>query len=367
MRVRNYPSGGPVRPDRYPSLLLVAMLVTACGDVPLAPRPNADMGARRTLESAAAVVPVINEFVANHVGTDTHEYIEVFGAPLTDYSAYTVLQIEGDEVAAGIIDSAHPVGTTDADGYWWTGFLTNVLENGTITILLVHEFTGVVGQDLDTDNDGVLDVMPWSGIVDAVAVSDGGATDRTYGIPVLAPGFGGSAFAPGGASRMPNGVDTDADTDWLLNDFDGDGLPGFLGTPDAGEAANTPGTVNRPAILPPPPVSDALEFLIEPATINCTNQNALLTVVVHGTSTFHATSIDHATVRLEGAMERHLKGGLPVRHEQDVDADGITDLVFHFRLGDTSLDCTSTTALLSGRTFDGTQFNGSAAVGMMGS
>ncbi|HSK53826.1 MAG TPA: ExeM/NucH family extracellular endonuclease [Jiangellales bacterium] len=188
--------------------------------------------------------PVINEFVANHVGTDTNEFIEVKGSPDTDYSAYSVLQIEGDGTGAGIVDSVHVVGTTNATGHWTTGFLANALENGTLTLLLVEAFTGAVGTDLDTNDDGTLDVTPWSAVADTVAVSDGGAGDLTYSDTVLAPGFGGSSFTPGGASRIPDGADTDAVVDWALNDFDGEGLPGFTGTPQEGEALNTPGAPN---------------------------------------------------------------------------------------------------------------------------
>ena len=54
------------------------------------------------------------------------------------------------------------------------------LENGSISLLLVKDFTGSPGTDLDTDNDGVLDSTPWDSIVDAVAVSDGGSSDRHY-------------------------------------------------------------------------------------------------------------------------------------------------------------------------------------------
>jgi uncharacterized protein len=201
--------------------------------------------------------PLINEFVFNHIGTDTHEFVEIFGAPDTDYSDYTILQIEGDGAGAGVIDSIHQVGTTDANGFWTTGFLANVFENGTVTLLLVKDFTGSVGQDLDTNNDGILDVTPWSSIVDDVAVSDGGAGDLTYASTVLAPGFNDSPFTPGGASRIPNGVDTDSVDDWVLNDFDGAGLPGFDSTPAPGVAFNTPGAENA-LVLPPEPEGAAV-------------------------------------------------------------------------------------------------------------
>lgn len=202
---------------------------------------------------------VINEFVANHTGTDTNEYVEVFGPPSTDLSNLTILQVEGDfsGTATGVIDSAITVGTTDANGFWRTGYLNNVLENGTLTLLLVEGFSGAAGNDLDTNDDGVLDATPWTRIVDAVAVNDGGASDRTYGLPVLTPSFDGQGFTVGGASRIPNGVDTDTTADWVRNDFDGAGIPGFTGTPVFGEAFNTPGATNQavPAELAPSVVS----------------------------------------------------------------------------------------------------------------
>lgn len=76
-----------------------------------------------------AATPVINEFVANHVGTDTNEHIEIKGSPSTDFSAYSVIQVEGDEsgTATCVIDSVHPVGTTNSTGHWSTGFLANAL------------------------------------------------------------------------------------------------------------------------------------------------------------------------------------------------------------------------------------------------
>lgn len=203
--------------------------------------------------------PKINEFVFNHTGTDTNEYVEVFGDANTDYSAFAILQIEGDGTGAGVIDTVHIVGTTDTGGYWFTGFLNNAFENGTVTLLLVKDFVGAAGNDLDTDNDGVLDSTPWTSIVDDVAVSDGGAGDFAYSGTVLAPGFGGP-FTPGGASRIPDGTDTDSVDDWMVNDFDLAGIPGFTGTPDVGEAYNTPGAVNEAVMSAPQLVINEIDY-----------------------------------------------------------------------------------------------------------
>jgi len=198
--------------------------------------------------------PVINEFVANHVDTDTNEYIEIIGDPDFDYSAFALLQIEGDFTttgATGLVDRVWTVGTTDAGGFWWSGYLNNLIENGSISLLLVEGFTGAVGNDLDTDNDGILDSMPWARFVDSVAINDGGSGDLVYGTTVLNANYDAVNFTPGGASRIPDGFDTDAITDWVRNDFDLAGIPGFTGTPVLGEAINTPGTTNV-AYAPPP-------------------------------------------------------------------------------------------------------------------
>ena len=188
--------------------------------------------------------PLFNEFSISTTGTDV-EYIELIGTPEVEYDFYTILEIEGDGNGAGYIDEVIAVGTTDANGLWLEDLASNAIENGTVTLLLVKDFTGNLGDDLDVDNDGVLDTEPWSEIVDAVAVYDGDTDDLTYGEPVLEPNYDGlSSFAPGGASRIPDGVDTDTIDDWVRNDFDLAGIPGYDGTPVYGEAYNTPGEYN---------------------------------------------------------------------------------------------------------------------------
>lgn len=231
--------------------------------------------------SADLVLPVINEFVANHDGStsaDDHEYIEVRGAANTSYGGYVILSIEGDydaddPMSRGIIDAVFSITTTNAGGYWWTGFLTDSLDKSTMTLLLVNGFSGTPGQDLDTDNNGGLDVTPWAAVVDAVAVSDGGENDRTYAAAVLPYGFGGGdlAPAPGGASRIPDGRDTDSTADWTLNDFEGEGLPGFSGALSATEARNTPGSRNlKPTRLAVVRAGPGVGSVVsDPAGVNC--------------------------------------------------------------------------------------------------
>ncbi len=196
--------------------------------------------------AASAHAQVINEFNVSHTGTDSREFLEIYWTASTDLSMFALLQIEGDGTGAGVVDSVDIPGMTDFNGFWVSNFFENRIENGTITLLLVAGWTGSTGMDLDANNDGVLDSEPWAALVDGIAVHDNGATDWTYGgVPVLFPNFDGGTFTVGGASRIPNGQDTDTTADWVRNDFDLYGIAGYVGTPDLGEAVNTPGTTNR--------------------------------------------------------------------------------------------------------------------------
>ena len=104
-----------------------------------------------------------------------------------------------------------------------------------------------------------------------------------------------------------------------------------------------------------------------PNSINCQNQEEVITVAVLITEDFDAMTVDHTTVTFEGASETHVKKrtGEPRRHEEDVDLDGDMDLVFHFRLGDTTLICESSTGTLIGETYDGMPIEGTDSVLMI--
>lgn len=105
----------------------------------------------------------------------------------------------------------------------------------------------------------------------------------------------------------------------------------------------------------------------DPNSVNCKNENEVITVAVLTTDTFDALSIDATTVTFEGAGDIHAdkKTGEPQRHEEDVDKDGDIDLVFHFRLGDTNLACSATEGTLTGATYDGLRIIGVDSVRMI--
>jgi YVTN family beta-propeller protein len=162
-----------------------------------------------------------------------------------------------------------------------------------------------------------------------------------------------------------SGLTSAALSDWLnsihefLTDFPASFEP--LATNNAGHIY----VIATPAFVP---VDIDIKPGGDPNSVNCTNENGVIPVAILTTPDFDATTVDHASVTFEGATELHVKGGtgLPRRHEEDVDGDGDIDLVFHFRYGDTALDCSSTGGSIEGRTFDGVFVRGDGSLNMVG-
>ena len=72
---------------------------------------------------------------------------------------------------------------------------------------------------------------------------------------------------------------------------------------------------------------------------------------------FDATTVNPTTVTMPGASVK-LKQGKPMASFQDVNGDGLLDLVVHFSTDALQLGTTDTQATLEGMTFDGTQIRG---------
>jgi len=163
----------------------------------------------------------INEVFVNPPGADNgSEYFEIRSCdPFRPLEGLTFLVIEGDGAAAGTIDQALPLTGQSTGGnglFLWRDATvpmlpppepgTNIfiqdfvpdIENGGQTYMLVRGFTGSVGQDLDTDNDGVLDLAPWGAVIDAVAYSEASpaAVSRTYADDVGGVTFPQLSFTP---------------------------------------------------------------------------------------------------------------------------------------------------------------------------
>jgi hypothetical protein len=105
----------------------------------------------------------------------------------------------------------------------------------------------------------------------------------------------------------------------------------------------------------------------DPNSINCRNRNAVITVAILTTQDFNALNVDYTSVRFQNASELHVSkiAGVPIKHEEDVDLDGDIDLVFHFALKNTNLNCSSNIGEINGMLINGMKFFGLDAIRMV--
>jgi hypothetical protein len=94
-----------------------------------------------------------------------------------------------------------------------------------------------------------------------------------------------------------------------------------------------------------------------PNSINL-GSNGTVSVAIFSTATFDATQIDPLTVTLASAPVKLKGNGTPQFSNQDVDGDGLLDLVVHVSTSTLQLSETDTEAVLEGETFSGKAIRG---------
>lgn len=195
--------------------------------------------------------PQLSEIRIDQPGTDNDEYLELSGAAGTSLDGLTLLVIGDGSGGSGVIENVvsltgHTIG---ASGYFVVAESTftlgtadlvvgasglNFENSDNVTHLLARDFTGANGADLDTDDNGVLDLTPWSEVVDRVALilqdNPPTTTEFHYGPPTVGPD---GAFVPGHVFQCEDG--------WRIGPFD----------PTGGD--DTPGAANACETEPPPP------------------------------------------------------------------------------------------------------------------
>jgi hypothetical protein len=174
----------------------------------------------------------INEIVVSTTGVD-REFIELVGTPGASLTGVSLLQVlPGGEISR-VIEFSGRIGV---NGHYLAAspqaeailgvegnqqIADNTFTNGSRTYLLVQDFTGDVGDDIDLNDDGSVDVAPWAFIHDSVAPIDNDSP-LIYSPNVIGPD--GSFLSPGGY-RDPAGTGS-----FIQHDF----VDTTLYTPTAG-------------------------------------------------------------------------------------------------------------------------------------
>ncbi|MBC2607151.1 lamin tail domain-containing protein [Pelagicoccus albus] len=181
---------------------------------------------------------VINEIRIDQPSTDNDEYFELAGYPGQSLEGVSYLVIGDGSGGSGVIENVTSLDglVIPEDGYFVAAESTFNLasadyvasldfENSdNVTHLLVYEFTGSKGDDLDVDEDGVLDSEPWTALLDSVALIESvGTGELVYADPVGPDG----SFVPGHVYRFAD----------VVGDFK-------IGPFDLAEGYDTPGSEN---------------------------------------------------------------------------------------------------------------------------
>lgn len=168
------------------------------------------------MQTSSCGTATINEVRIDQTGTDDDEYFELIGAGSSSLNGLTYLVIGDGTGGSGVVENVTDLTgqAIPADGYFVAAegatftlatedYSTTLnFENGdNVTHMLVSNFTGASGDDLDTDDDGVLDITPWTAMVDCVAlVETVGSGDEIYCATTVGPD---GSFVPGHTHVCP--------------------------------------------------------------------------------------------------------------------------------------------------------------------
>jgi len=161
--------------------------------------------------------PSLNEIRVDQLGADIDEFVEITGTTqsLDDFSILVI----GDDAAgsSGVIESVTDLtgGVIDGSHYFVIAKSTftlgiadliddalNLENSDNLTIYLVRGFTGFLGTDLDSEDDGILDVEPWLELVDCVSlIETPGSGDLVYCNTQAGPS---GNFPPAQVERCPD-------------------------------------------------------------------------------------------------------------------------------------------------------------------
>jgi hypothetical protein len=202
---------------------------------------------------------IISEFRIDQPGVDNDEYFELYGAPNTLLNGLTYIVIGDGTGGSGVIESATALtgNRTAADGFFLCAHAAFTIapaevnlfnasfafeNDDNVTHMVVFRFTGTLQQDLDTNDDGVLDITPWTSIVNSVAVVRDATVPPPVGIEwvystkIVGPDVSGTTpVSPRQVAYCPSTqTSVIGPTDFVLNpsfDTPGNGNTGCVYTP----------------------------------------------------------------------------------------------------------------------------------------
>ncbi len=167
------------------------------------------------------------------------EYVEIAGVPSAALSDVYFISIDGNGTNQGVASLVVPLGGVSIgsnglvvikspDAGFDTPAETTVvgdarfndadtLLNGTASFVLVSSPTAISdGTDLDTDNDGILDLPAGASLLDSVSWTDEDSGDLVYGGVLL---FQPGSNPPGAATRILDNNVPFADSSWVYGDL----------------------------------------------------------------------------------------------------------------------------------------------------
>jgi len=239
--------------------------------------------------AATASAQTINEIRIDQSGVDNDEYFELAGAPgmVLDGLTYIVIGDFPSGKIEAVVDLTGQV--IPASGFFvaaeasftiGVADMTTVIDfenSDNVTHMLISGFTGIKGDDIDVDDDGVIDNVLWTGIVDSVAFMETDpavAGDLLYSDNIVGPD---GSFVPAHIFR----TEAAGLTAWNIGEF------GDL-------TIDTPGAVNGNGFVSA--ANGGTQFF----TVNAGSVNAggLYLVLTNVSGTSPGTPVDSLTLPL---------------------------------------------------------------------
>ena len=240
---------------RQPLMMLVSLFVWL---MLLLPRPG--LATVNSPDDEQIYPPVlINEIRVDQPGIDNDEYFELHGSFGTSLDDLTYLVVGDGTGGSGVIEAViHLDGKViSGDGFFlvaknsFTLFSIipdfvisdgslNFENEDNVTHLLVGGFTGSNGQDLDSDDDGALDVLPWVAILDSVSLV------KSVAVPPAGTEWAYSLMVGPDGTTSPSHIYRFPDGNTLINSPEGNWN---IGKADPASGDDTPGSANNSPLV----------------------------------------------------------------------------------------------------------------------